>query len=387
MNDFNYSYPVHVYFGTNASEKALRQEMKRFGKTVMIAYGGGSVKRNGMYDRIAALLKEEGKEIVAFSGIMPNPTYAKVQEGAALAKQAGVDFILALGGGSVIDCCKIIAAQARMEEDIWDMEFESHRFPTKWIPMGAIVTVTGTGSEMNNGAVITHEGKKLKNGLLGAFAEFAVLEPAFVMTVPDKQVLSGAFDSLSHCMETYFGSPRTANVSDEINEAVQRNIITHIRVIVNDIKNEAARRELMWDSALAENGILKLGKVTDFQNHMIEHQLGAYTDCNHGCGLAVIHPAVYRHIYKNALDRFSHWATAVWQVSPEGKTRDELALAGIDALAGFIKEIGLPANFRELGIDASDELLRKVADSSRIQPGCCKQLTADEIFDILKECR
>lgn len=253
--------------------------------------------------------------------------------------------------------------------------------------MGAVVTATGTGAEMNNGAVITHEEKKIKTGVFGAFANFAVLDYEYMKSLPAKQVISGAFDTLSHCMETYFGSPRTANISDEINEAVMRNVIRNLKIVSKNVFDEDARRELMWDSAMAENGILKLGKVTDFQAHMIEHQLGAYTDCNHGCGLAVIHPVLYRHIYKDAAERFAHFAETVWGISAEGKTADETALAGIQALADFIREIGLPINFKELGIQADDAMLRAVVDSTNIMAGCCKKLNADEIFEILKECR
>ena len=387
MKDFTYSYPVNVYFGTDAAKKAISQEIGKYGKNVMLAYGGGSVKKSGIYDAVVSMLKEAGKEVTDFPGIMPNPTYAKVQEGAALAKEKNVDFILAVGGGSVIDCCKIISAQAKTDKDIWEMEFTDHVFPTEFVPMGAVVTATGTGAEMNNGAVITHEEKKIKTGVFGAFANFAVLDYEYMKSLPAKQVISGAFDTLSHCMETYFGSPRTANISDEINEAVMRNVIRNLKTVSKNVFDEDARRELMWDSAMAENGILKLGKVTDFQAHMIEHQLGAYTDCNHGCGLAVIHPVLYRHIYKDAAERFAHFAETVWGISAEGKTADETALAGIQALADFIREIGLPINFKELGIQADDAMLRAVADSTNIMAGCCKKLNADEIFEILKECR
>ena len=387
MKDFTYSYPVNVYFGTDAAKKAISQEIGKYGKNVMLAYGGGSVKKSGIYDAVVSMLKEAGKEVTDFPGIMPNPTYAKVQEGAALAKEKNVDFILAVGGGSVIDCCKIISAQAKTDKDIWEMEFTDHVFPTEFVPMGAVVTATGTGAEMNNGAVITHEEKKIKTGVFGAFANFAVLDYEYMKSLPAKQVISGAFDTLSHCMETYFGSPRTANISDEINEAVMRNVIRNLKIVSKNVFDEDARRELMWDSAMAENGILKLGKVTDFQAHMIEHQLGAYTDCNHGCGLAVIHPVLYRHIYKDAAERFAHFAETVWGISAEGKTADETALAGIQALADFIREIGLPINFKELGIQADDAMLRAVADSTNIMAGCCKKLNADEIFEILKKCR
>ena len=385
MNDFIYSYPTKVYFGDKAAAKALPVELEKAGKTVMLAYGGGSVKKSGVYDEICGYLKEAGKEIVDFPGIMPNPTYKKVQEGAALAKEKGVDFILAVGGGSVIDCCKIIAAQAVTEQDIWEMEFKHHVYPKIFIPMGAIVTASGTGAEMNNGAVITNEDVNVKAGVLGAYADFAILDVAYTMSLPEKQVISGAFDTLSHSMETYLGSPREITLSDEIAEAVMRNVIRNIRLLLKDMNDKEARTELMWASAMAENGILKIGKVTDFQAHQIEHQLGAYTDCNHGQGLAVIHPVLYRHIYKESIGQFARMAEKVWEISAEGKNEDELAKAGIDALADFVKEIGLPSTFTQMGITDRD-ILKKVADTCNLTAGCCKKLSREEVLEILEEC-
>ena len=385
MKDFIYSYPTKVYFGEKAAEKAMPTELPQIGKTVMLAYGGGSVKRSGVYEEICGYLKNAGKEIVDFSGIMPNPTYKKVQEGAALAREKGVDFILAVGGGSVIDCCKIIAAQAVTNKDIWEMEFKDHVYPTEFLPMGAVVTASGTGAEMNNGAVITNEDTNEKAGVWGAYASFAVLDPNYTMSLPAKQVISGAFDTLSHSMETYLGSPRDINLSDEIGEAVMRNVIRNIRILLQDMYNKEARTELMWASAMAENGILKIGKVTDFQAHQIEHQLGAYTDCNHGQGLAVIHPVLYRHIYKEGVKQFARMAEKVWEIPAEGKTQEELAEAGIGALAEFVKEIGMPSTFTEMGI-TDKSVLKKVADTCNLTAGCCKKLSREEVLQILEEC-
>ena len=385
MNDFIYSYPTKVYFGQGSAKKALQAELGKVGKIVMLAYGGGSVKRSGVFDEICGLLKEAGKDVVEFSGIMPNPTYKKIQEGATFAREKNVDFILAVGGGSVIDCCKIIAAQAVTEEDIWNMEFTEHRYPTKFLHMGAVVTAFGTGAEMNNGAVITNEETKQKAGVLGAYADFAVLDPAYTMTVPRQQVISGAFDTLSHCMETYFGSPRQTTLSDEIAEAVMRNVIRNIRELLKNMEDMNGRSELMWASAMAENGILKIGKVTDFQAHQIEHQLGAYTDCNHGQGLAVIHPVLYKHMYKDGADQFARFAKNVWDISEDGKTKEELAEAGVQALADFIKEIKLPSTFTEMGI-TDKSVLKEVVDTCNITAGCCKKLSREEILKILEEC-
>lgn len=385
MNNFIFENKTKVYFGKGGVKEYLGCLLKDYGETVMLAYGGGSVKRNGVYDEVVGILNAAKKRIVEFSDIMPNPTYAKVQEGAKLARENNVDLILAVGGGSVSDCCKVVSAQANADEDLWEMEYTKHTYPTKFIPLGTIVTVFGTGSEMNNGAVITHEEKKIKGALRGAQAEFAFLDPDYTMSVPMKQVISGAFDTLSHAMETYFGKPDENNLSDDINEAVMRSTIRNVRVLMTDPKNYEARSELAWASAMAENGILKIGKITDFQCHMIEHQLGAYTDCNHGAGLAVIHPSLYRHIYKANTARFARFAQNVWGIAPKA-TDEQTALDGVNALADFIKEIGLPTNFEELGI-SPDTDFRAVADSTVLTAGCCKKLTHDEIYEILCECK
>ena len=380
MNEFTFAYPTKVYFGEGTAEKALKAELERAGQTVMLAYGGGSVKSNGIYDEIRGILEEAGKEIIDFSGIMPNPTYAKVQEGAALAKENGVDFILALGGGSVIDCCKVISAQAKLEQDIWTMEYADYKFPTDGLPVGAVVTASGTGAEMNSGAVITCEDKNWKGPILGTAPVFAVLDPSYTASVPKMQVLSGAFDTLSHAMETYLGNSDKDNVSDDVALAVMRNTVVNMRRLLTDINDMQARGNLMWDSAMAENGILKVGRLTDFQAHQIEHQLGAYTDCNHGQGLAVIHPVYYRHIVNDAREKFTRFAKEVF-----GK---DTAEEGIEALAEFIKECGLPTKLSELRskTEITPELLRSVADTSNIIKCGPRELTKDEIYDILTEC-
>lgn len=302
MNNFIFENKTKVYFGKGGVKEYLGGLLANFGETVMLAYGGGFIKCNGVYDEIMGILNAAGKRIVEFSGIMSNPTYAKVQDGAKLARENHVDLILAVGGGSVSDCCKVI---------------------------------------------------------------------------------SGAFDTLSHAMETYFGKPDENNLSDDINEAVMRSVIRNIRILLTDPEKYDARSELAQASAMAENGVLKIGKVTDFQAHQIQHQLGAYTNCNHGAGLAVIHPVLYRHIYKSGAARFARFAQNVWGIAPKGS--DGETAAGIDALAAFIKEIGLPTSFAELGIPADTDF-RAIADSTNITAGCCKKLTHDEIYEILQEC-
>ena len=380
MNKFTYSYPTKVYFGQGIAAEALRQELPRVGKTVMLAYGGGSLKKSGVYDELKTLLTQAGKEIVEFSGIMPNPTYAKVQEGAKLARDRQVDFILAAGGGSVIDCCKVVSSQAALEEDIWDMEYVSGKFPAAGIPMGAVVTASGTGAEMNSGAVITYEEKMWKGPIVGTAASFAVLDPDYTATVPTMQVLSGAFDTLSHAMETYLGTSDADNVSDDVALAIMRNTVVNIRRLLTDTTDMEGRSNLMWDSAMAENGILKVGRLTDFQAHQIEHQLGAYTDCNHGQGLAVIHPVYYRYIVKDAEDKFTRFAKEIF-----GK---ETAEEGLRALTEFVKECGLPTKLSELKsrVEITPEVLRQVADTCNIITSNPRTLSRDEIYEILCQC-
>ena len=380
MQKFVYEYPTKVYFGEGAAKEHLAEAVSAYGQNVMLAYGGGSVKKNGIYDDVKEILEGAGKKVTDFSGIMSNPTYAKVQEGAELAKKENIDFILAVGGGSVIDCCKIVAAQAKTEEDLWEMEMTEHKFPTEVIPMGAIVTASGTGAEMNGGAVITNEEKVIKAGMAAAAPRFAVLDPAYTMSVPRMQVISGAFDTLSHAMETYFGNSDQDNVSDDVALSIMRNTVVNMRRLMGNINDIQARGNLMWDSAMAENGILKVGRVTDFQAHQLEHQLGAYTDCNHGQGLAVIHPAYYRHIVKDAEEKFTRFAKEVFGADTAEK--------GVEALADFVKECGLPTKMGELKskVEITPEVLRNVADTCNVIKCNPRELSRDEIYDILMEC-
>lgn len=380
MQKFVYEYATKVYFGEGAVKEHLAEAVSAYGANVMLAYGGGSVKKNGIYDEVKSILEGAGKKVTDFSGIMSNPTYAKVQEGAKLAESEHIDFILAVGGGSVIDCCKIVAAQARTDKDLWEMEMTEHKFPTDVLPMGAIVTASGTGAEMNGGAVITNEEKVVKAGMAAAAPRFAILDPACTMSVPRMQVISGAFDTLSHAMETYFGSSDEDNVSDDVALAVMRNTVVNMKRLMGNIDDIQARGNLMWDSAMAENGILKVGRVTDFQCHQMEHQLGAYTDCNHGQGLAVIHPAYYRHIVKDAEEKFAKFGREVFGVDTAEKA--------VEALADFIRECGLPTKMSELRSKAeiTPELLRNVADTCNIIKTDPRELTHDEIYDILMEC-
>lgn len=387
MNNFIFQNATKVYFGQGCVKEYLSC-LTGDCTTIMLAYGGGSIKRNGIYDEVTGILRAAGKTIIEFSGIMANPTYAKVQEGARLARENQVDLILGVGGGSVMDCCKAISLAARYEGDIWeDFWARPGVIEEDPLPLGVIVTVTGTGSECNGGAVITNEEKKIKTGrdYPKLNPQFALLDPTYTYSVPQKQMVSGGFDILSHIMETYFSEPNEDNVSDDIMEALMKSVIRNLRAAIQNPEDYTARSNLMWDSTMAENRIIKMGKKCDFQCHNMEHQLGAYTDCNHGCGLAVLHPVYYRHIYKDGLAKFARFAKNVWGMEGEGKSDEELALEGIEALASFIKEIGLPATLKEMGI-TDKSLLRKIADSCGISAGSYKKLTHQEIFEIFSEC-
>ena len=381
MENFVYEYPTKVCFGMGAAKANLPGILSAYGPNVLLAYGGGSIKKNGVYEEITGILKEAGKNITEFTGIMPNPTWAKVQEGANLARERKIDLVLAVGGGSVVDCCKIVCAQAVTGEDLWDLEMVRHKISSRApIPLGAVVTASGTGAEMNGGAVITNEDAKIKGGMFAAAPRFAILDPEYTMSLPRMQVLSGAFDTLSHAMETYFGRSDRDNVSDQVALAIMHSTVVNMRTLLRDIQDYTARSNLMWTSAMAENGILKVGRVTDFECHQMEHQLGAYTDCNHGQGLAVLHPAYYRHIVKDAPEKFARLGQVVF--GTEG------AQAAVDALAAFIKECGLPTRLTELRSRAeiTPELLRQVADSVNLLQGGPRQLTHDEVYEIFMEC-
>ena len=381
MENFVYEYPTKVCFGMGAAKANLPGILSAYGPNVLLAYGGGSIKKNGVYEEITGILKEAGKNITEFTGIMPNPTWAKVQEGANLARERKIDLVLAVGGGSVVDCCKIVCAQAVTGEDLWDLEMVRHKISSRApIPLGAVVTASGTGAEMNGGAVITNEDAKIKGGMFAAAPRFAILDPEYTMSLPRMQVLSGAFDTLSHAMETYFGRSDRDNVSDQVALAIMHSTVVNMRALLRDIQDCTARSNLMWTSAMAENGILKVGRGTDFECHQMEHQLGAYTDCNHGQGLAVLHPAYYRHIVKDAPEKFARLGQVVF--GTEG------AQAAVDALAAFIKECGLPTRLTELRSRAeiTPELLRQVADSVNLLQGGPRQLTHDEVYKIFMEC-
>ncbi|MGC4019060.1 MAG: iron-containing alcohol dehydrogenase [Muricomes sp.] len=388
MNNFVFENSTKIYFGEGCAKEHLGSLLNDYGDTVMLAYGGGSIKRNGVYEEILAILKDAGKHIVEFSGIMANPTYSKVLEGKRLAEENNVSLILAVGGGSVMDCSKAVSMAVAYEGDLWEDYWENvDEVDFEPIPLGVIVTASGTGSECNGDAVITHEEKKIKTGrdYIKCNPKFALLDPVYTYSVPKIHMVAGSFDILSHIMEIYFSGPDEDNVSDDISEALMKNVIRNLRKAIENPEDYIARSNLMWDAAMAEIRIIKLGKRLDFECHQMEHQIGAYTDCSHGCGLAVLHPVYYRHIYKDGVRKFAKFAVNVWGISEEGKSEEELALSGVEALADFTKEINLPTTLRELGV-SDKSILKEIADSCNISTGGYKIMTHGEILEIFEEC-
>lgn len=389
MENFVFENSTKAYFGKKCVSQYLPDLLSQYGSRVVLAYGGGSIKRTGIYDEIMDILKKAGKDVIEFSGIMANPTYDKVLEGAAQVRQHQADLILAVGGGSVMDCCKTVALAAVYDGDIWqDFWAKPGRIDVTPVPLGIVMTTSGTGSEMNGGAVITNEALKIKTGrdYPQLNARFALLDPLYTYTVPKKQMISGAFDSFTHMMETYFSTPDEDNVSDSLNEALMKSVVRNLRKAIADPEDYEARSNLVWASTMVENRILKLGKQGDFQGHILEHALGAFTDCNHGCGLAVLLPVYYRHIEAAGAKKFARFATEVWGFSPEGKTLAERANDGVEALVSFVKEIGLPTTLRELGMtEDQKDLLPKIAATCVASPGSYKHLDDEEILDIFKE--
>ena len=383
--DFTYYNPTRIHFGKDSLSK-LKEELKNFGETVLLMYGKSSIKKIGLYDEIIKILNESGKKVVELSGVMSNPTYKKVLEGGELVRNNKVDFILAVGGGSVIDCAKAISVSAYCEGDAFKrywMNFEP--ITNKIIPVGSVLTMVGTGSEMNGGSVITNEELKIKNGRVYSsevYPKFSILNPEYTFSVPQYQMVSGIFDIISHLMEQYFSGDDN-NTTDYVIEGLLRSVIDNARVAIKNPENYEARSNIMWSATLALNTMAGLSKTQDWEVHMIEHQLGAYTDCAHGMGLAAISIPYYRYIYSYGLDKFVRFAKNVWNVSEEGKDKDDIAKEGLNCLEAFIKECGMVTSLRELG--ATKEMLPLIAKST-ILGGGYKKLNAEEILTILEEC-
>ena len=387
LGNFIYSNPTKLYFGDEA-QKNLVEALSGFGKKVMLTYGGGSIKRNGVYDDVIAALTAAGKEVVELSGVMPNPTVDKLIEGCKMARENNVDFILAVGGGSTIDYAKAVSVSAWYDGDAWERFWVKQEDPKpgeRIIPVGAVLTMAGTGSEMNGGSVITNHATKMKIGKVfgeDVMPKFAVLNPRYTFSLPHRQMVAGIFDTMSHIMEQYF-SGDDDSTSDYLAEGLMRSVIASSRVAVKDPENYEARSNLMWSATWALNTLIGEGKSQDWMVHMIGQAIGAYTDATHGMTLSSVSEAYYRHIMKYALKRFARFAHVVWEIPTEGKSDEQLASEGIDALAAWIKEIGAASEITSLGV--TDDMLDGIANATIILTGGYETLNHDEIVDILRK--
>lgn len=383
--DFTYYNPTRIHFGKDSLGQ-LKGELENYGETILLVYGRNSIKKNGLYDQLMEILNTSGKQVVELSGVMSNPTYDKVLEGGKLVRDHKVSLILAVGGGSVIDCAKAISVAAYCEGDAFTrywLNFEP--ITNEIVPVASVLTMVGTGSEMNGGSVITNEEMKIKTGRVYSpevYPKFSILNPEFTFTVPQYQMISGVFDIMSHLMEQYF-SGTDNNTTDYVIEGLLRSVIDNTKVAIQNPTDYEARSNIMWSATLALNTISGLSKEQDWEVHMIEHQLGAYTDCAHGMGLAAISIPYYRYIYSYGLDKFVRFAKEVWHVSGEGKTKEQIAQEGLDCLESFIKECGMVTSLKELG--ATKEMLPLIANST-VLGGGYKKLTAEEILAILERC-
>ena len=386
LYDFTYQNPTRIHFGKKAINK-LAGELREYGPNILLVYGKASIKKIGLYDQVMNILRAEGKTVFELAGINANPRYTQLLEGARLVREHDIDLILAVGGGSVIDCAKGIACAAYAEGDVWQRYYVNQEPVTnRVVPVGSILTMAGTGSEMNSGSVITNEAENLKIGRVYPLAlvtpRFSILNPEYTYSVPKYQMISGIFDIFSHLMEQYFSGDDDCT-SDYLLEGLMLSLISASRKAIVNQEDYEARSNIMWCATMGLNKILGLSKTQDWEVHMIEHQLGAYTDCAHGIGLAIISPAYYRYIYRDGLHRFVRYAKHIWGVEDNGQGDEAIALEGINRLEAFIAELGIPATLREVG--ATEEMLPLIANSTALGGGY-KQLNAEDILAILKAC-
>ena len=384
MKDFVYQMPVKVYFGKNSVKRYLKDELKHYGKNIMLAYGQESIKRNGIYDEVIEVLGECGKNIIDFPGISANPTYEKVLDGIKLYKENNVDLILAIGGGSVIDCCKVICSGTEINEDIWEAQLEKGVIPENMGNFAVILTLSGAGAEMDCLGAVTYEKRHEKKTLTGPYAKFVIEDPNYIMTVPLKVFMPGVFDSLTHCMETYFG--KTTNVSDLLNEGLMKDIIYNMRELIHGNDSLEVRSNLMWDSSLVQTFLFNVGKPGDFQAHKIENALGAYSHGTHGQQLAVIQPAYYRAVYKGDISKFARFSRVIMEIHDKD-SEENIALKGIEALEKLIKEAQLSTTFTELGYELTEDIARTVSQTCEISKTGPRELTREEIYELLLRCK
>ena len=383
--NFSYCNPTRLYFGPDSMQN-LRGELEKYGPNVLLCYGGGSIKKNGIYDQVIEILRAAGKQVTEDGGVMPNPTVEKLYEGCRLARECKADLILAVGGGSVCDYAKAVSVSVHCEDDPWEKYYlRMEDVSCEIVPVGCVLTMVGTGSEMNGGAVITNHQQKRKIGHVfgdNVFPKFAILNPTFTFTLPKYQMVAGFYDILNHITEQYF-SGQDDNTTDYIAEGLMRSLIHSSRIAVQDPTNYEARSNIMWTATWALNTLLAQGKSTDWMVHMIGQAVGAFTDATHGMTLAAVSMPYYRHILPYGLPKFRRYAVNVWGVDPAGKTDEQVALEGLAAMESWMKKLGLVMNIADLG--ANESMLDDLVKSTLVMTGGYKVLDAGEIREIFRE--
>ncbi len=385
LGNFSYCNPTKIYFGKNALD-GLKEELEKYGKNVLLMYGGGSIKKNGIYDKVISVLSECGKKVYEDGGIMPNPTYEKLLDGIERARKAKADLILAVGGGSVCDYAKAVSVSVHLKEDPWDKYYDRFEdVACKIVPVGCVLTMVGTGSEMNGGSVITNRKKMLKIGHVfgeNVFPKFSILNPEFTYTLPKYQMVAGIYDIMCHILEQYL-SGEDDNTSDYISEGLMRSLIHSTNVAVVNPTDYEARSNIMWTATWALNTLIAKGKATDWEVHMLGQAVGAYTDATHGMTLAAVTMPYYYHILPYGLNRFKRFAVSVWGVNPAGKSDEEVAKAGLKKMEEWMKSIGLVMNLTDLGV--KPQMIEGIADATLIMDGGYKVLSREEVVEILKQ--
>ena len=384
LGNFTYCNPTKLYFGDKSLEN-LKNELPKYGKNVVLVYGGGSIKKNGIYDEVVEILKNCGKNVAEISGVMPNPTLAKLYEGVEIARAHNVDLILAVGGGSVCDYSKAVAVSVNCADDPWEKYYIRFEEPTcAIVPVGCVLTMAGTGSEMNAGAVITNEKTKQKIGHVFASEDimprFTVLNPNYTMTLPKYQMTAGIYDIFNHICEQYF-SGNDDNTTDYIAEGLMRSVVHSSRIAVKNPQDYEARSNIMWTATWALNTLLEKGKSTDWTVHMIGQAVGGYTNATHGMTLSAVSLAYYRYIMPYGLDKFVRFAENVWNVNSNGKSREQIAEEGLAEMEKWMREIGVVMNISDLGVTEAD--VEKIAELTIPMSGGYKPLDKSEVMAVL----
>lgn len=386
LGNFSYCNPAKLYFGDQSLEY-LNTELPKYGKNVVLIYGGGSIKKNGIYEDVIKILEAQGKNVAEIAGVMPNPTLAKLYEGIEIARKHQADLLLAVGGGSVCDYAKAVSVSVNCEEDPWEKYFVRFEEPScETLPVGCVLTMVGTGSEMNAGCVITNPETKQKIGHVFAdekiIPRFAILNPRYTMTLPHRQMVAGIYDIFNHICEQYF-SGEDDNTSDYISEGLMRSVLHASRIANRNPQDYEARSNLMWTATWALNTLIAKGKSTDWMVHMLGQAVGAYTNATHGMTLAAVSLPYYRHILPYGLPKFKRFAIEVWKVNPKGKADEEIAEEGLKAMEAWMKELGLAMKISELG--ATKDMIDGIADATLLLEGGYKVLKREEVVAILKE--